>query len=339
MPESIPKRVLNLDRFHEGDHAAIKALISAFKHGDIPSVKTLSNAVDSLYAIATKCNARKSVVTAMESSRKKLRDCMRRTFTEPKSYRLHLAGLAALFNHAKGAVTLPAHVLAFWIEEKNVASRVVTRIAKNNVVTEKDRKNSLTMSDLDKAISKLEEELGQAGAHASLDWLWLKQARLMPPKRLDFGRALIATSRSTAKRLLPENDVVVLIPADSERQVEVWIRNYKTSGTYGLYTETMSDEMSDAARKSLVAKPRKYLYMQKTHDQPLSSNLFGKWVTEVFEKWLGKHATMIAVRKAWVREFGDPTKFTISEREELARKMNHSLSTQEKSYFKVDRGA
>jgi len=71
--------------------------------------------------------------------------------------------------------------------------------------------------------------------------------------------------------------------------------------------------------------------------EPYTSNAFGKFVSRAFKKFLGKHVTNNTLRKAWVREYANPNVHTIAEREQLARRMHHSILAQIKNYSFVDR--
>jgi hypothetical protein len=165
----------------------------------------------------------------------------------------------------------------------------------------------------------------------NLQLLWLVMAMHMPPKRLDFGCTRVVRAEHDARP--GENTIVV---SKAPGAVKLILAQYKTVGRYEKYTETLDNTVAAEVRSSLHALPRQYLFV--TQDlEPMGDDYFGVWLERTFRKRLGKHATANALRRAWVRERADPTKYTIAEREELARQMNHSLITQFMHYGLVDR--
>lgn len=334
-------------RFSGVDRIAISALIAAYHRGEIRSSSTMDTYTDAIFAIVSNCLAPGgSLLTSLHREPKALRDRIRRKYPNVSTYLTRLDGIMALYNFCPdGMISGGAKVEAFWRAERNKAANERNDLAKNNVMTEKLRGNTLYLDDLDRAIGRIlngDPPIGRSGMQSdpaqswkgtsNMQHLWLVIARHVPPKRRDYGRVRVVRAM---KDVDPRENAIV-VPRSNSGVVKLALGNYKNDRYGGQYTEDLPANVAQQVRESLRDIPRKYLFVKRDLE-PMGDEYFGEWVTRTFKLHLGKHATANALRRAWVREEADPRLKTIAEREELARKMNHSITTQMQSYSVVDR--
>lgn len=111
---------------------------------------------------------------------------------------------------------------------------------------------------------------------------------------------------------------------DSEDYIDlvggkIVIRNYKTSGRYGVKTIQLGEELKQLATR--VTGGREWLFGYRSDDA------YNKWANRVLKSLFGERMTLSGLRHSYVSSI-DFSHMTVEEREKIAEDMGHSVSMQ-----------
>ena len=221
---------------------------------------------------------------------------------------------------------------AFWGRKLADMTAALRDKERDNVQNEREAQSMLTFAELDTAISAC--DASHSNLQSSQERLWLIISRHVPAKRSDWGKILVVDNRD----MVDPDTNAILVPSDARQSTVLILNQYKTATTYGQYEEVMPTLVAREIRTSLENIPRSHLFLD-SRGRPWAKSVcgdpFAMWVKRVFTKHVGRGVTVNGLRKSWVRMAGDPSKFTLRERDELARRMNHTSDTQANRYFKL----
>lgn len=173
-------------------------------------------------------------------------------------------------------------------------------------------------------------ELGKKHPHESLrssqQYILLSVVLHLKPKRADLGSIKIYEEKNPNKT--DENYIVLRSRGSSFLVMNI----YKTSKFYHTVEEDLPRELTEDIRTSLRRHPRDYLLIS-SENKPMTNNTYAKWVTRTFEELFGKGTGVSLLRHSFISEKLDVSNMTLAEREDVARKMGHTVALQDRYRF------
>ena len=173
-------------------------------------------------------------------------------------------------------------------------------------------------------------ELGKKSPHESLkssqQYLLLSVILHLKPKRADLGSVKIYHDKNPNKT--DENYIVLRTRGSSYLVMNL----YKTNKFYHTVEEDLPRELTGDLQTSLRRHPRDYLFVS-SEDKPMSNNTYAKWVGRQFESLFDRGTTVGLLRHIFISEKLDVSNMTLAEREDVARKMQHSTALQDRYRF------
>jgi hypothetical protein len=150
-------------------------------------------------------------------------------------------------------------------------------------------------------------------AHGSEDHLIVSLYTLLPPLRNDFAKMKVVSELPEA----PSGNYLVMGPKTSQ----IVLNEFKTSRKYGTQTIPVPTKLHTIIKKYLKAHPTDVLF-------DITENMMSKKVGDVFEKLLGKRATINILRHSYISHMkrNEPS---LKEKEGLAKSMMHSVGMDE----------
>lgn len=176
---------------------------------------------------------------------------------------------------------------------------------------------------------------GHATLKESMETTLLAIYASMPPKRADLGEVRVWVRGSGG---VPDahraniNYVELSVPPGSSTLV---LNKHKTAGTCGAIVELLDAATERIIRQSIEMWPRHYLFVN-AYGSPMTPNCYSKYVTRVMSELFGRRAGTTLLRHAYVSECMDFNKLSMKDREDVARRMGHSVATQGAIYKWVD---
>ncbi len=122
----------------------------------------------------------------------------------------------------------------------------------------------------------------------------------------------------------------ILLPYDSNREVVLILREFETQDRADpkLYSRRLGLELSDEMRASLQQHSRDYLFTEARTSKPYTHGGFKQYASRTLKALFGKPCTLTLLRHSYISFMLAYGQLSIKDREELARDMCHSVSTQ-----------
>lgn len=151
---------------------------------------------------------------------------------------------------------------------------------------------------------------------ASQELVLLSLAASVPPKRCDYTSMRVVDSEAD----VTATDNFLVLPKvvnkkatttrekknkqqqQQQQQAYFVFNKYKTSATYGRVDQPLPLALEQDVRTSLRRHPRAYLFVNRFGEPFGSNNGFGKWMTRVFEKHLGRHLGASMLRHIYISD-------------------------------------
>jgi hypothetical protein len=249
--------------------------------------------------------------------------------------RYRLATIISSFKWCEGFASSDMH--RYWEEAHRVVTRKVKEAAKNNVATPQVMASMPDLSKLQEvAIALNTADCADSTLDGSLERLWMTIGAHVPAKRNDWSQVRIVSSGVGMTA-----NFVILPPTGCATIV---LNDYKTStkrkkgipAVHTKFEELLPPVVSDALRLSLASWPREYMFINAQKSAPYENKGdFGNWSTKVMSRHLGGHVTIYGMRKAWAQMVADGSRYTIADKELLAKSMMHTVEVQSTSYQHV----
>ena len=187
---------------------------------------------------------------------------------------------------------------------------------------EEDQDNRISADDMAnmvplEAVARAAATLTHLKYTESRDKLILTLAAHVYAKRSEWGTLRVVKREQSL--VAGENGMVV-----NARICRLVLDDFKTRRTYGRYTEDMPAVVAHEIRDSLKRYPRTYLIQRAKSERPVSNKDFSDLMVDLFKKYMDKHINVDRLRRMWVTQLVDYNTMTISETNEVARKMLHS---------------
>lgn len=166
--------------------------------------------------------------------------------------------------------------------------------------------------------------------------LLLAMYTLIPSRRNDFSSLRIYERLSQADRESTTGNFMVLPRGPKTKGVAtLTLKEYKTSKKYDEVTEVLPVALVREIRASLERAPREYLFVSPRDGRPYGPGReasFSKWANSLLERTFRRPLTLTLLRHAYITglRFDEMTPL---EREDIARRMGHSVTTQMRYKF------
>ena len=304
--------------------AALEAAAVPRGEGTVLKPQSLENLKKEINAIAEFCGP-DGVARAIVSKRDLLHSCIEKRWTHPPTRRRMLSAIvsALKWDTQLGNAT----TRQFWRSKLHTCIAEADALAKDNVLTDREAATMPTFEEMNKALASCAANGPHDTLNSSQHFLWLIIATTIAPKRADWGQLQVVRA---VNKVPPRTNAVVVPHRGTATLV---LADYKTEGTYHLYTENLSNMLTNEIRISLRCHPRGSLFVGRDGKMFKSRNAWRQWVQRAFEKLINRKATVNGLRKLWVQTYANSGHATIAEMEELARKMLHSVTSQQKHYI------
>jgi hypothetical protein len=159
-----------------------------------------------------------------------------------------------------------------------------------NGISEVDKKKWLTDGQIEAGLAKLREKAAIWGGIYIQDLLVALLYLTIPPVRLDY-----ADSKMIRKdEAIPETGNYM----DLERMVFV-LREYKTSGKYGIGEVKFDGEIADVIRKWAEINKSGWFLTKANMAEPMNPNALGQYITSVIKRVTGVATSVNTLRKIW----------------------------------------
>ena len=234
----------------------------------------------------------------------------------------HHKASAALFQITAAVAALklfPANVrgcataLRKWRDLQEEYAAVKWEEDQDNRISAEDVSNMVPLDDVSRAAA----ELTHSKYTESRDKLIMTICAHVFAKRSEWGTLGIVKKEQA---LSPgENGMVV-----NARLCRLVLDDFKTRKTYGRYAEDMPSVVETEIRESLRRYPRTYLIQRAKSDRPVPNKAYSDLLVDLFRKYLDKHINVDRLRRMWVTQRVDYNTMTISETNDIARRMLHS---------------
>jgi hypothetical protein len=206
-----------------------------------------------------------------------------------------------------------------------------------NKMSEKQEKNWVEYSELQKVPDKIEEQLKKfkEGTDDHFDlyqkWLIIYLNTNLPPMRLDLPTIKIFSEPSEFSK---ENYIII----KSKKEVELYMNDFKNVKTFGKAKMTYPDIVSKEINKYLEYLKKynyscvdgDYLFFSPKTKKAYTQNYFGKFLPTIFQKYIGKPITINDIRHIYettVITSPDYAKKTLKEKEQIHKKLLHNFKT------------
>jgi hypothetical protein len=214
---------------------------------------------------------------------------------------------------------------------------IITDKIGENKMSEKQEKNWVEYSELQKVPDKIEEQLKKLkeGTPEHFDlyhkWLIIYLNTNLPPMRLDLPTIKIYLTPSEFSK---ENYIVI----KSKKEIDLYMNDFKNVKSFGKtkmsYPDTVSKEINkylDYLKKyNYSCVDGEYLFFSPKTKKAYSQNYFGKFLPTIFQKYLGKPITINDIRHIYettVITSPEYSKKTLKEKEQIHKKLLHNFRT------------
>ena len=160
---------------------------------------------------------------------------------------------------------------------------------------------------------------------------------LIHPRRVDDFRLMKIFTKKKG-RVIPEDDHNYLVLNTKRVPQEFVFNKYKTAKHYGKQVIKLPNNLKEILKAYTdKGKANNSCLFSQANGECLSQPGFTSKVRNTFKKYLGKPLTVNTLRHSFISNL-DQNKMSIADREEIARKMGHSVGEQ-MQYNRIDLGS
>jgi hypothetical protein len=241
-------------------------------------------------------------------------------YSNHSSKKAYYTALISLAKHSNLPVSMEGHE-AFY-ERMVKSAKELDRIAAQSqpkVASIKIGGKAVAWKDVVDLGEKLrKEDIG------SPDALLVSIYSLMPPRRLsDFLNMQIYKTDKAFSQSNTENSLVI---NTRNKNIMLYVRDYKTVGTYGTWTKKITGVLFKCIMKSLKDRPRTYLF-ENTKGESYQSSSFSKYASDTLKWHLGVGLGVTDLCHLFVT-FTLAKNPSMQKRQRVADEMGHSTELQ-----------
>lgn len=228
-----------------------------------------------------------------------------------KSY---ISAVLAVFKHTPNLKEKQKDIYYQWYQEFKKVHEEIDNRYKLNEPTEKQKNAYVPYSEIVKKRDTLPK--------GSKERLLLAFYTYLPPLRSDFNKVYLYHTAPSSK---PEHDNYIRLDSTPPTLV---LQEFKTARKKEFYEKELPKELVEELEESLTKSPREWLFMDRTKEPYISSS-FTKWANRTLKKLFGKNLTISLIRHSYINQL-DFNNLTVKEKEEIAKDMAHTVSTQDR---------
>ncbi|KAL4852911.1 hypothetical protein ACK3TF_006039 [Chlorella vulgaris] len=242
-----------------------------------------------------------------------------KSYTSSSTHRAFIAAIKAVYHYNEGLQASKHAAYEKYAEYQAIASQVLQDRYMNAEPSDRERKNWVPWAEV---LAK-ERELA-ATQCGSTDHLLLAMYCLIEPLRQDFGKLRVLLDR------MPPSDSTrnFLAIARDGSWGKLILNQYKTAKHYSTFERDLPPNLLRIIKASLIAHPRRYLFVTE-HGLPYEkSNSFTQFSNRVLKRLFGRAFTVSMMRHSRISSID----FNVSTPGQLfstAHNMRHSLATQQ----------
>lgn len=199
--------------------------------------------------------------------------------------------------------------------------------AKTGVLTKDVEKKYVCWCEIVAAAKKVANK--HSTIEESMDAVLLALVTMIPPKRSDYGDVSVV-ARDTG-----DNNRVV-VPISRRSPITLVLTEFKTSKSHGEHRETLPAKLAAVIRKSLVAWPRKTLFVD-TSGGAMTPGAFGTYVKAAMTRHVGKPVGVTMLRHIYISDV--VVHMSEGSKAIAAKKMLHSVKEQKEYVITRSGGA
>lgn len=236
-----------------------------------------------------------------------------RVWKEPRTQRMYINAIIALFKHAKKLRDTNSNDYEDWTALRSPLDDKVKEMIYSNQGSESQQKGFVDFPTFAGMREKLPE--------GSVERLLVAMYSLIPPVRADFGDVSIFYREPIGEKKNKGNYIVL------GAKPMLVLNEYKTYGKLGAMREKIPDKLAEEIENSLERHPRDFLFVNK-NGEAYSGEQFSKWANTVFKRLFKKPLTITLVRRSFISNM-DMNTTSIAQKLETATAMGHGLSQQD----------
>jgi hypothetical protein len=250
-------------------------------------------------------------------------DDIQRTHDNPNTRKAMVAAIKALFRYVPGLKIADLAAAEQWHEIFKAIDGEITQRVMHAQPTERERKNWVEWSTVQKVLKREEEK-----DFASDDHLLLSMYTRMEPLRQDYGHVRIV--RRVSETGDGENYLLLGPERPMPRTATLVLRQYKTCRSQGEYSRDVPPVVVSVIMANLVRKPRKYLFVDTTSKPYKSNMVFANYSNRTLMRLFGgeKRVTVSLLRHSFISAI-DFNEATPAQLLKTSEHMAHSLNMQQ----------
>jgi hypothetical protein len=253
-----------------------------------------------------------AVIQDADTSISKLKD----QYSNKKTLKGYFGFIMTVFKYNPEFRSKHKEAYAKWEEAfKEVSNEVMDKL-KDNTPSEKQKEGFIPYDEFKSKRTTLPK--------GSDDRLIVSLYGLMPPLRADFNAVVVFKTKPKTKTVEDKNYIVL---NKNKKNGVLYLNEYKTSKTYGQIERHFGSDLYQEIMDSMELNPRTFLFETRNGD-PYDANTFQKYVNRRLKTIYGKPLTISLIRHSFINTM-DFNRMSIREKEDLAREMGHSVSTQD----------
>lgn len=267
----------------------------------------------------------------IKKNHKKIYDYIKK-YENQNTIKTHLNDLGVIL---RDYFSVGNEIYSKYLNESLKLKKEIEEELKEQKLSPKEIKNFVTLDDIIEKRKELKEKFEENPKDRKImfQYLFISLQSYIPPlRRQEYRNMEIVTELPTKKKknYLFENEY-------SEKKYTVIINKDKVSKKKGSDKFTIeSKTLQKIIDKTLLYFKRKYLFSGlRNGDKPINKDVYTKnVVNKIFEKEK-KHATLNTYRKAYVTYYWNKPNFSKKDKENLARRMRHSVDMADLNYKKI----
>jgi len=228
----------------------------------------------------------------------------------------YVSVICALFRHSPGMIQKHTDLFKEWSDIHQKVREPINDKYQSNEPDKRQQEAYIPFDELVKIRDKLED--------GSNEKLLLSMYTMIPPARNDYYKTVIYDNEKEVSKDI-DNYLIM------NNKPYILLRKFKTSKTYKQIKLDLPSNLVKQIKISLKNNPRKFLFVSTRNNKEYKSNTFNHWLNRTLKKLTGKDNISInTLRHIYItrRDLKLEEKSGL-ERREIAKKMGHSVSTQQ----------